>query len=276
MLFSLRSTTLFSAAIAASPLCDGPVASIPPGADRAEPVVTPAPLAADAPLVADDPDELAVPALLVPGEGGDASFDELPAPLGSLPELLRPPALAGPDGTPLTPAVPAPAEPAFGEPAALPLPADGPLAAPPALPPLLPPPDWANELTGPSKIAMATIEAVSDILVIAISPFTIQRHREALVPRRNDFVSSPLNGEACDRRWMVVRKLIAFDDDTFDKLKQLARDRMGTLQELADEAFADLLKKHGIAIDLEDALRKSASIPKSAAKDNSGRSGKTK
>jgi hypothetical protein len=35
-----------------------------------------------------------------------------------------------------------------------------------------------------------------------------------------------------------VRKLIAFDDDTFEKLKQLARDRMATIQELADEAFA--------------------------------------
>jgi hypothetical protein len=57
-----------------------------------------------------------------------------------------------------------------------------------------------------------------------------------------------------------MRKLIAFDEDTFDKLKQLARDRMGTLQELADEAFADLLKKHGIPIDLKDALRKSARL----------------
>jgi len=57
-----------------------------------------------------------------------------------------------------------------------------------------------------------------------------------------------------------VRKLIAFDDDTFDKLKQLARDRMATFQELADEAFADLLKKHGIPIDLRDALRKSAKL----------------
>ncbi|MGH6681368.1 MAG: hypothetical protein ACREDL_21105 [Bradyrhizobium sp.] len=55
-----------------------------------------------------------------------------------------------------------------------------------------------------------------------------------------------------------MRKLIEFDDETFDKLKQLARDRMATLQELADEAFADLLKKHGIPIDLKDALRKSA------------------
>jgi len=55
-----------------------------------------------------------------------------------------------------------------------------------------------------------------------------------------------------------MRKLIAFDDDTFDKLKQLGRDRMATLQELADEAFADLLKKRGVPIDLKDALRKSA------------------
>ena len=133
MLFSLRSITLFSASTATSPLCDGPVAAVPPGAARAEPVVI------DDPVVADDPEELAVPALLVPGGGGEASLAELPAPLGSLPELLRPPALAGPDGTPLTPAVPAPAEPAFGEPAALPEPADGPLAAPPALPPPAPP-----------------------------------------------------------------------------------------------------------------------------------------
>jgi hypothetical protein len=61
-----------------------------------------------------------------------------------------------------------------------------------------------------------------------------------------------------------MRKLIAFDDDTFDKLKQLARDRMATFQELADEAYADLLKKHGIPLDLKDALRKSAALPNTA------------
>jgi hypothetical protein len=61
-----------------------------------------------------------------------------------------------------------------------------------------------------------------------------------------------------------VRKLIAFDDDTFDKLTQLGRSRMATLQELADEAFAGLLKKHGVPIDLKDALRKSAGVAKKA------------
>jgi hypothetical protein len=73
-----------------------------------------------------------------------------------------------------------------------------------------------------------------------------------------------------------VRKLIAFDDDTFDKLKQLARDRMGTIQELADEAFADLLKKHGIPVDLRNALRKSASLAPAKKNARSSPSGKGK
>ncbi|HET7887334.1 MAG TPA: hypothetical protein VFL62_13985 [Bradyrhizobium sp.] len=68
-----------------------------------------------------------------------------------------------------------------------------------------------------------------------------------------------------------MRKLIAFDDDTFDKLKQLARDRMATFQELADEAFADLLKKHGIPIDLKDALRKSVRLASHSVEKDSGR-----
>jgi non-homologous end joining protein Ku len=58
-----------------------------------------------------------------------------------------------------------------------------------------------------------------------------------------------------------MRKLIDFDDETLDKLIQLGRDRMATTQELADEAFADLLKKHGVPIDLKDALRKSVKAP---------------
>ncbi|GAC1332254.1 MAG: hypothetical protein NVSMB20_03460 [Bradyrhizobium sp.] len=138
MLLILRSTALSSASTAASPFAFGPVAAVPPGAGLDEPDVIDDPV--DDPVPVEEPDELAVPALLVPGAGGEAIFAELPAPLGSVPELLRPPTLAGPDGTPLTPAVPAPAEPAFGEPAALPEPADGPLAAPPALPPPPAPP----------------------------------------------------------------------------------------------------------------------------------------
>src|SRR3954466_9950045 len=177
MLFTLRSTSLFSASIAASPLAFGPVTVVPAGGRPAPPPRAPAPgvpagaapadpVVTPVPVFAPDPDELAVPALLVPGGGGVASLDELPAPLGSLPELFRPPAFAGPDGTPLTPDVPAPADPALGEPTALPLPAEGPLAAPPALPPLAPPPPCAWGIIGKVKIAIAVIAAVTDVLVI--------------------------------------------------------------------------------------------------------------
>lgn len=55
----------------------------------------------------------------------------------------------------------------------------------------------------------------------------------------------------------MPRKLIAFDDETMTALTRLGRDRMATIQELADEAFADLLKKHGVPSDLKDALKKS-------------------
>ena len=73
-----------------------------------------------------------------------------------------------------------------------------------------------------------------------------------------------------------MRKLIAFDDDTLDKLTQLARDRMGTFQELADEAFADLLKKHGVPVDLKDALRKSVRLSKDVTpKKTKSKTGKT-
>jgi hypothetical protein len=102
--------------------------------------------------------------------------------------------------------------------------------------------------------------------------------REPAYDPRNHFHPAGLRSWQSRRRnSQAVRKLIAFDDDTFDKLKQLARDRMGTIQELADEAFADLLKKHGIPIDLKDALRKSAALPKGPANNaKSRRQGKPK
>jgi hypothetical protein len=56
-----------------------------------------------------------------------------------------------------------------------------------------------------------------------------------------------------------MRKLIDFDEETWQALVQLGRDRMASLQELADEAFADLLTKHGVPRDLKDALRRSVS-----------------
>ncbi len=52
-------------------------------------------------------------------------------------------------------------------------------------------------------------------------------------------------------------KIVSFDDDTLFRLNELGRNRMATFQELADEAFADPLKKHGVPMDLKDALKKS-------------------
>lgn len=53
-------------------------------------------------------------------------------------------------------------------------------------------------------------------------------------------------------------KRVQIDDESWAALDLLARDRMMTFQELADEALADVLKKHGRPVDLRAALRKSA------------------
>ena len=54
-----------------------------------------------------------------------------------------------------------------------------------------------------------------------------------------------------------VRKLIEFDAATWHALRLLAGDRMTSLQELAEEAFGDLLKKHGRPVTLKQALQES-------------------
>jgi uncharacterized protein with von Willebrand factor type A (vWA) domain len=53
-------------------------------------------------------------------------------------------------------------------------------------------------------------------------------------------------------------KRVQIDDETWQALDLLARDSMLSFQDLADEAFRDLLRKHGRPIDLKAALRQSA------------------
>ncbi len=53
-------------------------------------------------------------------------------------------------------------------------------------------------------------------------------------------------------------KRVQIDDETWQALDLLARDSMRDFQELADEAFRDLLRKHGRPTDLTTALRRSA------------------
>lgn len=53
-------------------------------------------------------------------------------------------------------------------------------------------------------------------------------------------------------------KRVAFDIETWQALDVLAREQMMTFQELADEAFRDVLRKYGRPYDVRDALKKSA------------------
>jgi hypothetical protein len=55
-------------------------------------------------------------------------------------------------------------------------------------------------------------------------------------------------------------KRVQIDGESWAALDLLAHERMMTFQELADEAFADLLKKHGRPVDLRAALSKSAAV----------------
>lgn len=54
------------------------------------------------------------------------------------------------------------------------------------------------------------------------------------------------------------RKLIELDAETWTALQMLARDSMKDWQELTNEAFTDLLKKHRRPATLREALRASA------------------
>ena len=60
------------------------------------------------------------------------------------------------------------------------------------------------------------------------------------------------------------RKIIEFDAETWQALHLLARDSMKTPQELADEAFGDLLKKHHRAVTSKEALTGKRAIPTEA------------
>jgi hypothetical protein len=55
-------------------------------------------------------------------------------------------------------------------------------------------------------------------------------------------------------------KRVLFDEETWRALDLLARDRMMDFQELAEEAFRDLLKKHHRPLTLKEALRESARL----------------
>lgn len=62
-----------------------------------------------------------------------------------------------------------------------------------------------------------------------------------------------------------VRKIVAFDNETWTALHTLSLDSMKSFQELAEEAFRDLLTKHHRPGGFREALRTSALEPEQAA-----------
>ena len=55
----------------------------------------------------------------------------------------------------------------------------------------------------------------------------------------------------------MAGKIVRFDDATFALIDLLRRERRRSFQQLADEAFRDLLEKHDHPLKLKDQLRDS-------------------
>ena len=61
-------------------------------------------------------------------------------------------------------------------------------------------------------------------------------------------------------------KRVQFDDETLEAIRAVARDTGKSFQKVADEAFADFLKKHKQPVGLKASLRESVSARAKKAK----------
>ena len=59
----------------------------------------------------------------------------------------------------------------------------------------------------------------------------------------------------------MVGKRVQFDDETWNAINLLRQERRRSFQQLAEEAFRDLLEKHGQPAGLKEQLRKSVAKP---------------
>ena len=59
----------------------------------------------------------------------------------------------------------------------------------------------------------------------------------------------------------MVGKRVQFDDETWSAINLLRQEQRRSFQQLADEAFRDLLQKHHRPSDLKAQLRESAGAP---------------
>jgi len=65
----------------------------------------------------------------------------------------------------------------------------------------------------------------------------------------------------------MIGKRVQFDDETWAAINLLRQERRRSFQQLADEAFGDLLEKHHRPVDLKTQLKESAGVaPKKSRK----------
>ena len=69
----------------------------------------------------------------------------------------------------------------------------------------------------------------------------------------------------------LVGKRLRFDRETWNAVDMLARDQMKSVEEITEEAFRDLLKKHGRSADFREQLKLSARAANSNTKSRSSR-----
>ncbi|MFO0993734.1 MAG: hypothetical protein U1E67_17575 [Hyphomicrobiales bacterium] len=74
----------------------------------------------------------------------------------------------------------------------------------------------------------------------------------------------------------LIGKRVQFDLEEWAAINMLAKDRMATFQELADEAFRDLMKKHNRPVGLKASLRQSLGGAKNVVAINQRGKGKAK
>jgi hypothetical protein len=79
-------------------------------------------------------------------------------------------------------------------------------------------------------------------------------------PKGEGSEKAPSSGARAQGGQSMPGKRVQFAEETWRQIDLLRRDQMKDFQELADEAFRDLLRKHGRPIDLKDALRRSAGV----------------
>ena len=60
----------------------------------------------------------------------------------------------------------------------------------------------------------------------------------------------------------LVGKRLRFDRETWNAIDLMAREQMKSIEEITEEAFRDLLKKHGRSADFREQLKLSARAAK--------------